>query len=156
VYCVVVSVRDLFMVCVPEVVWQIFIGMICVLCGVLSTSFRYGLCIFWWCNNMSYLWCVYCVVVWQRVISMVCVLCGGVEAFNCYDVYNLEFCGRVSKLYCVYCVELWPRIIYIHFVYFVVVCQHLKCILCVMCNGVSACYKYGFCTAWWCVSLSYV
>ena len=53
------------------VVWQLVIGMFCVLCGGVSACHWYG---------------VYWVVVWQRVIDMVCVLCGGVAACYMYGV----------------------------------------------------------------------
>jgi len=38
-------------------------------------------------------------------------------------------------------------------VYCVVVWQHDIVILCVLCGGVAACYKYGVCTVWWCGSV---
>jgi len=38
----------------------------------------------------------------------------------------------------------------------VVVWQRVICVVCVLCGGVAACYKYGVCTVWWCGSVSYV
>jgi len=35
-------------------------------------------------------------------------------------------------------------------VYCVVVWQHVIGMVCVLCGGVAACYRYGVCTVWWC------
>ena len=75
---------------------QRVIGMVCVVCGVVSACYRYGLCRVWWFGSVLYVWCVYGVVVWQRVIGMVCVLCGFVAACYRYGVCNVLCCGSVS------------------------------------------------------------
>jgi len=38
--------------CVFE--WQRVIGTVCVLCGGVAASYRYGLCNVLWCSRVSY------------------------------------------------------------------------------------------------------
>ena len=40
--------------------------------------------------------------------------------------------------------------------YCVVVCRRVILMVCVMCGGVAACYRYVLCTVWWCGSVSQV
>ena len=40
--------------------------------------------------------------------------------------------------------------------YCVVVWQRVIGMVCVLCGGVAACYRYGVCTVWWCGSVSQV
>jgi len=35
----------------------------------------------------------------------------------------------------------------------VVVWQRVIGMVCVLCGGVAACYRYGVCTVWWCGSV---
>ena len=58
-------------------------------------TYRYDVCIVWWCGSVLLLMCVYCEVVYQRVIRKLCVLCGGVAACHKYDVCIVSWCGSV-------------------------------------------------------------
>jgi len=41
-------------------------------------------------------------------------------------------------------------------VYCAVVWQHVVGMVCVLCGGVAACYRYGMCTVRWCGSVSVI
>jgi len=43
---------------------------------------------------------------------------------------------------------------YVYFVYRVVVWQPVICMVCILCGGVAACYKYVACIVLWCGSVS--
>ena len=47
-------------------------------------------------------------------------------------------------------------VIYVRFKYSVVVWQRDLSLVCVLCGGLAACYRYVVCTVWWCGSVSYV
>ena len=40
--------------------------------------------------------------------------------------------------------------------YCAVVWQHVVGMVCVLCGGVAACYRYGMCTVRWCGSVSVI
>jgi len=60
------------------VVWQVVIGIVCVVHGVMAACFSYGVfTVCWFCCALKIL---YCVVLCHLVMCMVPVLCSGVAA----------------------------------------------------------------------------
>jgi len=53
----------------------------------------------------------------------------------------------------VYCVVVWQRVIGMVCALCGGVAACYRYMVCVLCGGVAACYRYGVCTVWWCGSV---